>query len=172
MILARFWEWWATWERKWRWFPRWQGHRTTPKRKTEQKPNKSKEKEKGQNPGCYKPSPLKEISSSRFGCSGNKYDLRTPFPTRVSISFIYCSLKNFRWFCLPNSGVVCFTFPKFWQVFAHIPNLFVDVNSLISAVVSNGSEHKFFFCHENLNTSVMGLLQINAGLLVSINAEN
>ena len=34
-------------------FPRWQGHRTTPKRKTEQKPNKSKEKEKGQNPGCY-----------------------------------------------------------------------------------------------------------------------
>ena len=42
----------------------------------------------------------------------------------------------------------------------------------IPMVISNGSEHKFSFGHENLFTSVMGLLQINAGLLVSINAEN
>ena len=46
------------------------------------------------------------------------------------------------------------------------------MNFLISAVISNGSEHKFSFGHENLFTSAMGLLQINAGLLVSINAEN
>ena len=52
------------------------------------------------------------------------------------------------------------------------PNLFVDMNFLISTVISNGSEYKFSFGHENLFTSVMGLLQINAGLLVSINAEN
>jgi len=32
----------------------WQGHRTTPKRKIEQKPIKLKEKEKGQKLGCYK----------------------------------------------------------------------------------------------------------------------
>jgi hypothetical protein len=25
-----------------------------------------------QKPGCHKPTPLREISSSRFGCSGNK----------------------------------------------------------------------------------------------------
>lgn len=86
--LSRLWEWWATWEGEWGWFPRWQDHRTTPKRKTEQKPNKSKEKEKGQKPGCYNPSPLKEITSSRFGCSGNKYDFRTPFWTQVSF-FLY-----------------------------------------------------------------------------------
>ena len=74
------------------------GKATEPLQKEKQSKNqiKIKEKEKGQNPGCYKPSPLKEISSSRFGCSGNKYDLRTPFPTRVSISFIYCSPENFR----------------------------------------------------------------------------
>ena len=172
MILARFWEWWATWEGEWGWFPRWQGHRTTPKRKIEQKPNKSKEKEKGQNPGCYNSYPLKEISSSRFSCSGKKYDLRILFPTRASFFLYLLFPQEFQMINLPCSGVVCFTFPKFWQVFAHIPNLFVDVNFLISAVISNGSEHKFSFGHENLFTSVMGLLQINAGLLVSINAEN
>jgi len=46
------------------------------------------------------------------------------------------------------------------------------MNFLISAVGSNGSEHKFSFGHENLFTSAMRLLQINAGLLGSINAEN
>ena len=122
MILARFWEWWATWEEEWGWFPRWQGHRTTPKEK-QSKPTKSEEKEKGQNPGCYKPSPLKEISSSRFGCSGNKYDLRTPFPTRVSFFLYLLFPQEFQMINLPWSGVACFTFPKFWQVFAHIPNL-------------------------------------------------
>ena len=39
-------------------------------------------------------------------------------------------------------------------------------------MISNGSEHKFSFGHENLFTSVMGLLQINACFLASINAEN
>src|SRR3990170_690654 len=53
---------------------------------------KSKEEENGQNPGCYKPTPLKEISSSRFGCSGIKHEyshLRKPFPTRVSFLSLY-----------------------------------------------------------------------------------
>ena len=63
------------------------------KRKLRQKPRKNKRKRKGQKSGCDKPSPLKEISSSRFGCSRNKYeytDLRKPFPTRVS--FFLCWL--------------------------------------------------------------------------------
>ena len=48
--------------------------------------------------------------------------------------------------------------------------LFTHVNFLKSAVISNGSEPKFSFGHQNLFTSVMGLLQINASLLGSINA--
>ena len=156
MILAKFLGWWATWERKWRWFPRWQGHRTTPKRKTEQKPINQKEKEKGQNPGCYNSYPLKEISSSRFSCSGNKYDLRIPFPTRVSFFLYLLFPREFQMINLPCSGVA---FPKFWWVFAHIPNPFADVDFLISAVMSDGSDHKFPFGHENLFISVMGLLQ-------------
>ena len=41
---------------------------------------------------------LKEISSSGFGCSGNKYeytDLRKPFPTRVSFFPLLLSPLNF-----------------------------------------------------------------------------
>ena len=112
MILARFWEWWATREDKKWWSPRWQGHRTTPKRKTKQKPIKLKEKGKAKKPGCYKPCPLKEISSSRFGCSGNKYDLRTPFPTRVS--FFLCLLfpQEFRWSTYLALGWFASPFPN------------------------------------------------------------
>ena len=150
MILARFWEWWATWEEKWGWFPRWQGHRTTPKRKTEQKPIKLKEKEKGQNPGCYNSYPLKEISSSRFSCSGNKYDLRTPFPARVSFFLYLLFPQEFQMINLPWSGWFASPFPKFWRVLAHTPNPFANVDSSISAVISTESEHKLFFGHENL----------------------
>ena len=67
------------------------------KRKLRQKPRKNKRKRKGQKSGCHKPYPLKEISSSRFGCSGNKYeysDLRKPFPTRVSF-FLFLFPLNF-----------------------------------------------------------------------------
>ena len=42
----------------------------------------------------------------------------------------------------------------------------------IPVVISNGFEHKFSFGHENLFTSIMGLLQINARLLGSINTKN
>ena len=145
MILARFWELWATWAGKRGWFPRWQGHRTTPKRKTEQKPIKLKEKEKGQNPGCYNSYPLKEISSSRFSCSGNKYDLRIPFPTRVSFFLYLLFPKNFGWSTYLALGWLASPFPKFWRIFAHTPNPFADVDSFISMVISNGSEHKFPF---------------------------
>src|SRR3989337_3596241 len=67
------------------------GFKTTKPLKSKTRP-KSKEKEKGQNSGCYKPTPLKEISSSRFGCSGIKHEfshLRKPFPTRVSFLPLY-----------------------------------------------------------------------------------
>ena len=170
MILARFWEWWATWERKWRWFPRWQGHRTTPKRKTEQKPINQKEKEKGQKPGCYKPSPLKEISSSRLGAQRTSMSWGHRFQLGYPCSFIYCSPKNFITSTYLVVGWFASPFSKFWWVFAHTPNPFADIDSFISAVISNEYEYKFSFGHENLFTSAMRLLQINAGLLVSINA--
>src|SRR3989337_1446004 len=67
------------------------GFKTTKPLKSETRP-KSEEKENGQNPGCYKPTPLKEISSSRFGCLGVKHeysDLRKPFPTRASFLPLY-----------------------------------------------------------------------------------
>src|SRR3990170_3227467 len=67
------------------------GFKTTKPPKGKSKP-KSKEKENGQNPGCYKPTPLKEISSSRFVCSGVKHEyfyLRKPFSTRVSFLPLY-----------------------------------------------------------------------------------
>ena len=134
-------------------------HITTPKRKREQKPNKTKEKEKGQNPGCYNSYPLKEISSSRFSCSGNKYDLRIPFPTRASF---------FPLFIVPPR-ISDDQLTLLWGGLLHLsPNS--DGYLLISAVISNGSEHKFAFGHENLFTFVMGLLQINESLLGSINA--
>src|SRR4051812_14560105 len=40
-------------------------------RKSRNKSEKFSKKRKFQNPGCYKPTPLRKISSSRFGCSGN-----------------------------------------------------------------------------------------------------
>ena len=49
------------------------------------------EKQKSQNPGCHKPTPLRKISSSRFGCSGNHWKhtvLRNPVVSRVS-SFLH-----------------------------------------------------------------------------------
>src|SRR4051812_48375499 len=45
--------------------------RTKPGDKNE----KNREKEKLQKPGCHKPTPLRKISSSRFGCSGNHCEL-------------------------------------------------------------------------------------------------
>ena len=65
--------------------------KTTMPQKNKTRP-KIKRKRNGQNPGCYKPTPLKEISSSRFGCSGVKHKythLRKPFPTRVSFLPLY-----------------------------------------------------------------------------------
>lgn len=62
------------------------------KRKLKQKPQKNKRKRKGQKSGCDNSSPLKEISSSRFDCSGNKYaytDLRRPLSTQVSFFFYW-----------------------------------------------------------------------------------
>src|SRR3990170_2800675 len=67
------------------------GFKTTKPQKSKSRP-KSKEKENGQNPGWYKPTPLKDISSSRFGCSGVKHEyshLRKPFPTRGSLLPLY-----------------------------------------------------------------------------------
>ena len=52
---------------------------------------KSKEKERAKSQAVTNLPPLKEISSSRFGCSGNKYEytaFKKPFPTRVSF-FLY-----------------------------------------------------------------------------------
>ena len=150
------------------------GKAIEPLQKEKQSKNQmnQKKKKRAKNQAVTNSYPLKEISSSRFSCSGNKYDLRTPFPTRVSFFLYLLFPQEFQMINLPCSGVVCFPFPKFWRIFAHLPNIFVDVNFLISAVISNGSEHRFFLWSWNLFTSDMGLLQINTGLLVSINAKN
>ena len=105
-----------------------QDHKAMEKGKLKQKPQKNKRKRKGQKSGCYKPYPLKEISSSRFGCSGNKYedtDLRKPFPTRVSF-FLFLFPLNFY---LTGPGVVCFNISIFRQI---LPCLFMLIQAPIS----------------------------------------
>ena len=85
-------------------------HKATETRKLKQKPQKNNKKRKGQNSGCHKPYPLKEISSLRFGCSGNKYEdtvLRKPFPTRVSF-FLFLFPLNFY---LTGPGWVALLYP-------------------------------------------------------------
>src|SRR3954464_7224749 len=44
-------------------------------RKSRNKSEKFSKKRKFQNPGCHRPTPLRKISSSRFGCSGNHHKL-------------------------------------------------------------------------------------------------
>ena len=156
MILARFWERWATWEEKWGWFARWQGHRTTLKRKTEQKPNKSKEKERAKIQAVTNLPPLKKSRPRDLVAQGTSMTWGHHLQLGYPLSFIYCSPKNFRWSTYLALGWLVSPFPKSWWVFAHIPLPFADVNFLISAVISNGSEHKFAFGHENLFTSVTG----------------
>jgi hypothetical protein len=56
---------------------------TTKPQKSKTRP-KLKRKRKWAKPVCHKPTPLKEILSSRFGCSGVNHEyphLRKPFPT-------------------------------------------------------------------------------------------
>ena len=121
------------------------------KKKNRAKPINQKEKEKGQNPGCYKPSPHKEISSSRFGCSGNKYDLSTPPPTWVSFFLYLLFPQEFQMINLPCSVVVLLHLsPNSDGFLLTYQILFIDVKFLISTVISTGSEHTFSFDHENL----------------------
>ena len=171
--LGTFIEWWATWERKWRWFPRWQDHRTTPKRKKQSRNQYIKKKKKrAKIQAVTTLTPLKKSRPRDLVALGTSMSWGYRFQLGHPFSFIYCSPKNFRWSTYLDLGWLASPFPWFGRVFAHIPIPFYWRWFSILVVISNGAEHKSSFGPKNLFTSVMGLLQINAGLLVSINAEN
>src|SRR3954470_24709954 len=63
-------------------------------RKSRNKSEKFSKKRRFRNPGCYRPTPLRKISSSRFGCSGNHRKLTSLQKLAASQIFLltaYCS---------------------------------------------------------------------------------
>src|SRR3954465_15673157 len=62
--------------------------RTKPADKNE----KNREKKKLRKPGCHKPTPLRKILSSRFGCSGNHCKLTVLRKLVASRTYSYCIL--------------------------------------------------------------------------------
>ena len=145
------------------------GKATEPLQKEKQSKNQinQKKKKRAKIQAVTTLTPFKKFRPQDFVAQGTSMTWGHRFQLGYPFSFIYCSPKNFRWSTYLALGWLGSPFPKFWRVFAHIPLPFADVDFLISMVIFDGSDHKF---HENLFTSVMGLLQINASLLGSINA--
>ena len=150
------------------------GKATEPLQKEKQSKNQinQKKKKRAKIQAVTTLTPLKKSRPRDSIAQGTSMTWGHRFQLGYPCSFIYCSPKKSITSTYLAVEWSCFTFPKFWLVFAHIPIPFYWHWFSIPVVISNGSEHKFSFGHENLFTSVMGLLQINAGLLVSINAEN
>ena len=112
MILARSWEWWATWEEEWGWFPRWQGHRITPKEKQSKNQINPKKKKRAKIHAVTNLPPLKKICPRDLVAQGTSMTWGHRFQLGYPFSFSYCSPRNFKWLTYLALGRFASPFPN------------------------------------------------------------
>ena len=103
------------------------GKATEPLQKEKQSKNQinQKKRKRAKSQAVTTLTPLKKSRPQDLVAQGTSMTWGHRFQLRYPFSFIYCSPKNFRWSTHLALGWLASPFPKFWRVFAHIPNPFL-----------------------------------------------